>query len=141
MPILKSNPDGSLGIQGIDVDNGGFIAVNIEYNASSIDKVCFVATRKYVVHGITGRPTIAGTDGGAVTAQVKKMTGVVAVTAGTSLMSSTYNLKGTADTVQALGLSATAADLEIPAGTAIGIDFTGVLTSAVGVVTVTLAPA
>lgn len=141
MPIFKSNGDGSLGIQGVDVDNGGFITVNIEYNASSIDKVAFVATRKYVVHGITGRPTIAGTDGGAVTAVIKKAASATAITAGTALHSSTYNLKGTADTIQALTLSTTASDLEIPAGTAIGIDFTGVLTAAVGVVTVTLAPA
>lgn len=141
MPSLKQNPDGSMGVQGSDADNGGFVNVNIEYNASSIDMVAFVATRKYVVQGISGRPTIAGTNGSAVTAQVKKMTGVVAITAGTSLMSSTFDLKGTADTVQSLALSATPADLEIPAGTAIGIDFTGTLTSAVGVVTVTLAPA
>ena len=141
MPSLKQNPDGSMGIQGSDADNGGFVAVSIEYNASAIDKVSFVATRKYVVQGISGRPTIAGTDGGAVTAVIKKMTGVVAITAGTALMSSTYNLKGTADTVQSLALTATVADLEIPAGTAIGIDFTGTLTSAVGVVTVMLAPA
>ena len=141
MPSLKQNPDGSMGIQGSDADNGGFVAVSIEYNASSIDMVAFVATRKYVVQGISGRPTIAGTNGSAVTAQVKKMTGVVAITAGTSLMSSTFDLKGTADTVQSLALSATPADLEIPAGTAIGIDFTGTLTSATGVVTVTLAPA
>lgn len=141
MPQLKANPDTSMGIQGIDMDNGGFVCVNIEYNASSIDKVCFVATRKYVVHGITGRPTIAGTDGSAVTAVIKKAASATAITAGTALMSGTFDLKGTADTIQVLGLSATAAALEVPAGTAIGVDFTGTLTSATGVITITLAPA
>lgn len=141
MPQLRQNADGSMGVQGKDVDNGGFVTVNIEYNASSVDKVAFVATRAYVVHGITGRPTVAGTDGSAVTAVIKKAASATAITSGTALHSSTYNLKGTADTIQALTLSTTASDLEIPAGTAIGVDFTGTLTSATGVITVTLAPA
>lgn len=128
----------------MDIDfNGqgskGFSVVNIEYNASSIDKVCFVAPRRYIVKSIVGRPTVAGTDGGAVTAVIKKAASATAITSGTALHASTYDLKGTANTVQTL--SVTSADAEIPAGTAIGIDFTGTLTSAVGVVTVTLAPA
>lgn len=141
MPQLKQNKDGSVGIQGADLDNGGFVAVNIEYTASSVDKVAFVATRRYVVQGITGRPTVAGTDAGAVTAVIKKAASATAITAGTALHSSTYNLKGTADTIQALTLSTTPSDIEIAAGTCIGIDFTGTLTSATGVVTVMLAPA
>lgn len=35
MPQLRQNADGSLGVQGKDVDNGGFVNVNIEYNASN----------------------------------------------------------------------------------------------------------
>lgn len=141
MPNLRQNADGSMGIQGVDLDAGGFITINIEYTHSSVDKVCFVATRSYVVQGITGRPTVAGTDASAVTAVIKKAASATAITSGTALHSSTFNLKGTADTIQALTLSTTASDLAIAAGTAIGIDFTGVLTSATGVVTVTLAPA
>jgi len=117
----------------------GFTVVNIEYNASSIDKVSFVAGRRYIVKSIVGRPTIAGTDGGAVTAVIKKAASATAITSGTALHASTYNVKGTADTVQTL--SVTGADAEIPSGTAIGVDFTGTLTDAVGVVTVLLAPA
>ena len=141
MPQLKQNADASIGIQGSDLDDGAFLSVNIEYNASAVDKVAFVATRRYIVKAITGRPTVAGTDGGAVTAVLKKAASATAITAGTALHSSTYNLKGTADTIQALTLSTTASDLDIPAGTAIGIDFTGTLTSATGVVSVVLAPA
>lgn len=141
MPQLKQNADASVGIQGSDLDDGAFLSINIEYNASAVDKVAFVATRRYIVKAITGRPTVAGTDGSAVTAVIKKAASATAITSGTALHSSTYNLKGTADTIQALTLSTTAADLEIPAGTAIGIDFTGTLTSATGVVSVVLAPA
>lgn len=141
MPQLKQNPDGSMGVQGADGDNGGFVAINIEYLATSVDKVAFVAPRKYVVQGIVGRPTVAGTDGGAVTAVLKSAASGTAITSGTALHASTFNLKGTANTPQTLTLSTTATDLEIPAGTAIGVDFTGTLTSATGVITITLAPA
>lgn len=138
---LKQNGDGSMGLQGTDLDEGGFVAVNIEYNASEVDKVAFVATRKYVVKGIIGRPTVAGTDVAAVTAVIAKAASGTAITSGTALHSGTFNLKGTANTNQTLTLSTTAANLVIPAGTCIGIDFTGTLTSATGVVTVMLAPA
>lgn len=138
---LKQNADGSMGLQGVDLDDGGFLSLSIEYNASSVDKVSFVAGRKYIVKGITWRVEVAGTDGSAVTGAVKKAASGTAIASGTALHSSTANLKGTAATNQSLTLSTTASDLEIAAGTAIGVDFTGTLTSATGVVTVTLAPA
>lgn len=142
MPAIVQNIDQSLGIDGAGTPNGGgFVAVNIEYNASSVDKVAFVATRDYRVKAITGRPTVAGTDGSAVTAVIKKAASGTAITSGTALHASTFNLKGTADTVQSLTITATGDTDLIPAGTCIGIDFTGTLTSATGVVTVTLAVA
>lgn len=141
MPQIKQNDDGSVGLQGRDLDNGGFLNVNIEYTASSIDRVAFVATRAYVVQGISGCPTVAGTDGSAVTASIVKASGTTAITSGTALHSGTYNLKGTANTVQNLTLSTTSGVTSIAAGDRIGIDFTGTLTSAVGVVAVCLAPA
>jgi len=142
VPIsIKQDGDGSAGLVGQDGGAGEFVHVNIEYNASSVDKVAFVATRSFIVKSITGRPTVAGTDGSAVTAVIKKAASATAITSGTALHSSTFNLKGTADTIQALTLSTTASDLAIPSGTAIGIDFTGTLTSATGVVTVCLVPA
>jgi hypothetical protein len=141
MANIQQNSDGSQDWDGADHSSAGYIPVNIEYNASSVDKVSFVATRAYYVKSITGRPTVAGTDGSAVTAAIKKAASATAITAGTALHSGSFNLKGTADTVQNLTLSTTASDLLIPAGTCIGIDFTGTLTSATGVVTVMLAPA
>lgn len=140
MPNIIQNGDGSLDIQGSDQGSPGFLAVQIAYDASSVDKVSFVAPRHYVVKTITARPTIAGTDGSAVTAVVKKAASGTAITAGTALHASTINLKGTADTIQNLTLAAAAA-CDIPAGTAIGIDFTGTLDAAIGVVTLGLAPA
>ena len=103
MPAIKQNLDQSVGFDGAGSPSGGaFVAVNIEYNASSVDKVAFVATRAYYVKAITGRPTVAGTNGGAVTAVIKKAASGTAITSGTALHSSTYDLKGTADTVSAI---------------------------------------
>ena len=141
MPQLKQNADASAGIQGSDLGNGAIIFVNIPYTASSIDGVAFVAPRRCIVQSIVGRPEVAGTDGSAVTAVIKRAASGTAIASGTALHSSTFNLKGTAATNQTLTLSTTASDLDIAAGTAIGIDFTGTLTSASGVVTIALTPA
>lgn len=140
MPSLKQNPDGSLGIQGSQLDDGGFIQVSIEWLASSVDKVSFVADRPYRVKGIRARVEVAGTDASAVTAAIVKAASATAVASGTALHSGTVNLKGTAATNQTITLSTTSTDLDIAAGDAIGVNFTGVLTAATGVATVTLAP-
>lgn len=137
---IKQNEDGSMGLQGVDLGDGGFEAVEIEWLAASVDKVAFVATRAYTVKAITARVEAAGTDAGAVTAAVKKAASGTAIASGTALHSGTINLKGTAATNQAITLSTTKSELAIAAGDAIGIDFTGTLTAATGVVTVTLAP-
>lgn len=139
--VLKQNSDGSAGLQGSDRDDGGFENINIEYNASSIDKVSFIATRAYVVKAIKGVPVTAGTDVGAVTAAIKKASGTTAIASGTALHSGTMDLKGTINTVQTLTLSTTGSDLAIAAGDRIGVDFTGTLTSAVGCIAICLAPA
>lgn len=138
---IKQDGDGSAGLVGLDGGAGAFVPIEIEYLATSVDKVSFVATRSYIVKAITLRPTIAGTDGSAVTVTIKKAASGTAITAGTALHSGTGDLKGTADTVQNLTLSTTASDLLIPAGTAIGLDFGGTLTAATGVVAVALCPA
>lgn len=135
---IKQNPDGSMGLQGTDLDDGAFLNKTLVYTATSVDIPFFVASRSYRVKAINWRVEVAGTDGSAVTAVVKKAASGTAITAGTALHSGTANLKGTAATNQALTLSTTDADLIIPAGTCIGVDFTGTLTSATGCVTVAL---
>ena len=138
---IIQNDDASGGLQGTDLDQGPIIFVKSEYTASSVDKVFFVAPRRCIVKSITLRVEAAGTDAGAVSAVIKRAASGTAIGSGTALHSSSANLKGTAATNQTLTLSTTAADLDIAAGTAIGIDFTGTLTSATGVVTVALCPA
>jgi hypothetical protein len=117
------------------------VIVNIEWNAASVDKSSFVATRAYRVQKITSRVTAAGTDASAVSAAVKKAPSGTAIASGTALHQGSIDLKGTANTNQALSLSTTTTDLAIAAGDAIGLDVTGTLTAATGVVSVELIPA
>ena len=63
-----------------------------------------------------------------------------AITAGNALHSGTYNLKGAADTVQSLTLTSTVADLILAAGDKVCVDYSGVLTSAVGCISVATTP-
>lgn len=138
---IKQNPTGEAEFFGTDGNPGAIVFANYSWVAASIDSTMFVATRQMRVLGITARVEVAGTDAGAVTAAIKKAASGTDIAAGTALHSGTINLKGTVDTNQVLTLSTTSTDLDIPAGTAIGIDFTGVLTTASGCVTVALAPA
>jgi len=140
MPNIVQPDDGSLDIQGKDGARLGFVPATGEWVAASVDKTFFAASRAYRVKDITSRVTVAGTDAGAVTGAVRKVPSGTAITSGTALHSGTVNLKGTANTNQVLTLSTTSSDLDIAAGDSLAIDFTGVLTTATGVVTVTLAP-
>lgn len=140
MPNLKQLDDGSMGIEGKDANAGGFVPVTLSWTPTSTDVAAFVADRAYRVTGIRGRVETAGTDAGAVTTAVKKAASGTAIASGTALHSGTFNLKGTAATNQTLTLSTTSSDLNLEAGDALGLDFTGVLTAAIGFVTVYLSP-
>lgn len=140
MAEIKQNADGSLDIVGFDKSSNGFVLANCEYVAASVDKVFSVMTRRMIVKAITGWVTVAGT-GGAATATIRKVPSGTAIASGTALHSGSFNLVGTAVTVQDLTLSTTPSDLVLADGDALAIDFTGTLTSATGCITVHLAPA
>ena len=137
---LQQNSDGSMGLQGVDFGSGAFVSTSFAYSATSVDAPFFIAPRSLRVKSITLRVEVAGTDAGAVSAIVRKAASGTAIAAGVALHSGSADLKGTAATNQVLALSATDADQTIPAGTCVGIDVTGVLTTAAGVVTVTFCP-
>jgi len=144
---IRQGADGGLEMVG-DQDstrnptaNTGFVEVAINYNVPAADASFFIADRAYVVKGIRGVPDVAGTDGSAVTAQIRKVPSGTALTSGTLLHSGTYNLKGTAATNQILTLSTTLSDRLLAAGDRLAFDLTGTATSAIGCVSVSLAPA
>lgn len=138
---LVQQDDGGLSLQGKDGTNLGVDIAEFEYLAASVDKTFYVAQRAMRVKGITWRVDVAGNDAGAVTAIVRKVPSGTAITAGTALHSGSANLKGTANTNQALTLSTTSSDLDLAAGDALAVDFTGTLTLATGSCSVALAPA
>lgn len=120
--------------------NAGFVAASITYSVPAADASFFVADRAYVVKGIRGVNEVIGT-GGACTAVIRKVPSGTAITSGTALHSSTYNLVGTAATNQILTLSTTGSDLLLAAGDRLAADYTGTATSATGCITVSLSPA
>jgi len=62
--------------------------------------VFFTAQRPCYVKSISEVHTVAGSDAGAVTLQVERLTGTAAPGAGTNLLMTAFDLKGTANTVQ-----------------------------------------
>lgn len=120
----------------------GVIPVSFVYGeATPLDAPFFVAVgRRYRVLGIIVRPLVVGSDGGAVTAEIRKAPSGTAIASGTLLHSGTADLKGAINTNQTLTLSATSSALDIAIGDCIGIDTTGTMTAARGVITVLLAP-
>lgn len=128
-------------LAGVSARNTGFVPVTVTYGPSSNTlQFAMVADRAHRVKSVIGRVNVAGTDAGAVTAQVWKSPSGSLVSAGALLHSGTFNLKGTAVTNQTLTLTTTDADLNIAAGDCIAVQVTGTMTSAVGAITVALTP-
>lgn len=116
------------------------ISVNFVYGeATPLDGAFFVADRPYVIQSIIARILVAGTDAGAVTAQVRKAANTAAIGAGVVMHSGTINLKGAVDTNQTMTLL-TGVAITVQAGTGIGLDVTGVTTAARGVISMLLLP-
>jgi len=114
---------------------------NLNLNGSLADQPFFIAPFACTVKSIQEIHSVAGNDASAVTAVVKKVSDGAALTAGTALMSDTFNMKGTANTLQTGTMSSTASDLELAENDRLYVDFTGTLTTLAGVVlTVVLSP-
>lgn len=144
MPQLKQNQDGSTGIQGSDLDDGGFVVLTFRYNATANASILTlggaVMNRRMVVKAIHGVPDATTTN--AVTVTVYKAPSGTAIASGTALHSGTYNCQGTAATNQSLTLSATSGVVDVAAGSRIGAVISGAPGAAgAGMITVTLAPA
>lgn len=112
-------------------------------NDEAVDAAFFIANRAYEVVAVREIHAVAGDDVGAVNAQVTKDTGTQAPGAGANLLtnnaSAGFDLKGTANTVQAGTLTATGADLILAAGNRLSVDFAGTVATLAGmVITVTL---
>lgn len=143
---LKQNADASGGLQGTGMGDGEFVVVTMAYNANAQTSGAFLnvlgpaMSRRMIVKSIIGVPNTAASN--AVTATVYKAPSGTAIGSGTALHSGTFNLQGTAATNQTLTLSTTKSDLDVAAGSRVGMVISGAPGAAgVGTITVTLAPA
>lgn len=95
----------------------------------------FQADRAVGVASITEIHATAGTDTGAVTLQVEKLTGTTAPGSGTSLLSSAFDLKGTKNTTQYGSLTTSnPTALALGRGDRLGVVLTGTPTAVANVV-------
>jgi len=95
-------------------------------------------TDNVIVSSVVYTPTVVGSNGGAVSAIVRKATGTTAITSGTTLHASgSFDLKGTINTDQTATLATSAATLTFAPGDRLVLDVTGTTTDATGIVTVT----
>jgi hypothetical protein len=143
---LKQNADASAGLQGTDLDDGGFVVVTMNWSAITNTSGAFltvsgpVLNRRMIVKAITYVNDTTASN--AVTATIKKAASGTALGSGTTLHSGTANLQATAATNTSLTLSTTASDLDCAAGTRLGFVISATPGAAgVGSFTVTLAPA
>lgn len=142
---IKQNADGSAGLQGSDGDDGPFVVIQICYdsvknnNAGYLHDTWAIFPRRMIVKSIIGVPEILTTN--AVTLTINRAPSGTSLAAGTPLHTGTFNPQGAQYVNQVLPL-ASAATCDIPAGTRIGYNLSGVTgTDGMGSITVTLAPA
>jgi hypothetical protein len=111
--------------------------LTVYVDASVPDSNIYVATRPVRVVSVSEVHTVAGSHGSDVTLHVRKCTGTQTPAQGAAVHSGSFNMKGTANTVQTLAVNPANASLK--AGDRLAIDLTGVPTAiAGGVVTITL---
>lgn len=114
------------------------VTFEVPTHASRTTYNVFVARRGYTITAIDYVPDVA--QGATLTACVVKVTGTAAPAtgAGANMQSSQtgINLNGTANTVQSIALSGTAANLVLAAGDRIGIVLSGALSTGAGLLTV-----
>jgi len=135
-------------ISGIGVDANGNLTIgggaavqplyqsavySVDVNASLIDTSFFIANQAYQVMAIYEVHAVACAVA-STTAVVKKVLSGSTIANGTSLMTSTFALDGTAETQQTATLSTNLATLTLAAGDRLAVDFTGTLTTLSGVV-------
>ena len=96
----------------------------------------FIADRAYTIVAIRESHTTVGSNGGAVTLGVSKLTSGQALGTGVTTMSGTFNLKGTINTPVTATLTSTSANLDLAVGDRLELVDGGTLTAVAGVTVV-----
>ena len=95
--------------------------------------VFFISPFQCYINSIREVHQTAGSDAGAVTLTIEKLTGTQALDAGVSTLSSTINLKGTANTVVTPTLTGTNPNRNLAIGDRLAMDDAGTLTAVANV--------
>lgn len=95
----------------------------------------FIVPMPCLVVGFREVHSTAGSDGGAVTLDLEKLTGTTAPDSGVSALASTLSLKATANTVQTATITATAANKTLAIGDRLALKDGGTLTAVASVTT------
>jgi len=124
-----------------EMANGAYapVIVTVPYNVP-VDQNIFIAGRAFAITAVRHVPTVVGSDGGSVTAQVRKCTGTQAPASGAAVTTAEFNLKSTVNTNVNGTLTTTQADLVLAVGDRLALDVTGTTTAAVGVIQIELRP-
>ena len=114
---------------------GEFVTITVEYTAASIDKRFFICPAGgCIVTAVRLIPdTVASS--GPTTVLIEKLANADNLTAGDDIITAGLNLVGTVDTVQT-ATNGSLAVRTMTVGESLALDFTGTMTSAVGVVSV-----
>jgi len=96
-------------------------------------KTFLIVPEAGVLTGFREVHAIAGTDGGAVTLDLEKLTGTTEPGSGVSMLGATLSLKATKDTVQVATFTTTLANRSVVAGDRIALKTSGTLTGLVDV--------
>lgn len=99
--------------------------------------VFWIAPWSCVITKIKEVHQTAGSDAGSVTLDIEKLTGTQALDAGASALSSTFNLKAIANTVQTGSLTTTLANRRLAAGDRLAMKDSGTLTNVSNVTIIT----
>lgn len=75
------------------------LTINLSLPADMIDKNIFIADRAYKIREVKEAHTTAETTAGTLTMDIKKCTGTTAPASGNTILASTYDMKGTANTI------------------------------------------
>ncbi len=109
---------------------------NMQANGDLVDQHFFIANTPMIVSAIYECHSTLGTNGSAVTIDVKKATSTQAAASGTTLLTTTFDAKASINVVRTGTLTATTANLRMNPGDRLSIDYTGTLTALAGVVVV-----
>lgn len=97
----------------------------------AVSSALFVADEAYQITSVKASWGVASVS---MVFDIEKLTGTTVPGAGTSLLQSTIDTSGAANTVNTGSLTGTTADLQLAVGNRIGIKISGTITSLVGMV-------